>query len=106
MSGKFDILLKKVSLKEEHKQKETHRKAGVFNMPLYRIVPPGGAVIGGEFIPAGVEVSTCNYAVHRNKETFGQDVETFRPERFIEDKSLEANLLHFSQGHRSCLGRK
>jgi len=54
--------------------KETHRKAGVFNMPLYRIVPPGGAMIAGEFIPAGVEVATCNYAVHRNKNIFGLDV--------------------------------
>jgi cytochrome P450 len=32
-------------------------------------------------------VSTSAWAIHCNKEIFGEDVETFRPERWIEEKT-------------------
>lgn len=32
-------------------------------------------------------VSTSAWAIHRNKDIYGEDVETFRPERWIEEKT-------------------
>lgn len=57
------------------------------------------------------------YAMNHSKEIFGQDADTFRPERWIESeqgtgKKIEggtgvwSNLLTFIAGPRSCIGYK
>ena len=75
-------------------------------MPLYRIVPNGGAEIAGLPVAAGTEVSISNYCIHRNSAIF-EDPERFLPERWLgkESNELTTYLLPFSVGHRSCLGR-
>ena len=68
-----------------------------------RMVPAGGAVISGVNLPEGTKVGVnswgassnvahsidmnTNYdplVLHRNKQVFGQDADTYRPERWIE----------------------
>ena len=69
-------------------------------MSLSRVTPAGGIEIEGHFIPEGVSVIPCYlietmltiiqtiigtnaWALHRKAEIFGDDVESFRPERWL-----------------------
>ena len=69
-------------------------------MSLPRVTPAGGIEIDGHFIPEGVSIIPCfleealltviqtvigtnPWVVHRNAEIFGDDVEAFRPERWL-----------------------
>lgn len=77
---------------------------------LERVVPAGGAQICGEHFPAGTVVGVSPWAVGRNKEAFGHDVEVFRPERWTEAseekvRAMERSMLHFGAGNHMCLGR-
>lgn len=85
---------------------ENFRISPVFVMPLMRVVPKGGKVIAGQFVPAGVDVSICNYALHHNPEVFGTDLECFIPERWLKgDYNKSQYLMPFGAGHRACIGR-
>jgi len=46
-------------------------------------VPPAGDTICGVFVPGGTDVYTNFRGLMRNKEVFGEDVDVFRPERFL-----------------------
>ncbi len=69
-------------------------------MSLPRVTPTGGIEIDGHFIPKGVSVPVCYpretlltlsqtiigtnpWVINRNTEIFGDDVESFRPERWL-----------------------
>lgn len=85
---------------------ENFRISPVFVMPLMRVVPDGGKVIAGQFIPGGVDVSICNHALHHDPEVFGPDLESFVPERWLrEDYNKSQYLMQFGAGHRACIGR-
>jgi benzoate 4-monooxygenase len=62
---------------------ENFRISPVFVMPLMRVVPEGGKVIAGQFVPAGVDVSVCNHVLHHDPDVFGADLESFIPERWF-----------------------
>ena len=51
---------------------------------LERHVPKGGVDILGVHLPEDTVVGTNAWVLHRDKEIFGEDVEAFRPERWIE----------------------
>lgn len=51
---------------------------------LERVVPPQGITVLGEFIPGGTIVGCNAWVLHRRPEIFGSDVDTFRPERWLE----------------------
>lgn len=51
---------------------------------LERVVPPQGLDILGETIPGGTIVGCNAWVLHRREEVFGSDVDTFRPERWLE----------------------
>ncbi|KAH9018440.1 putative P450 monooxygenase [Lactarius hengduanensis] len=74
---------------------------------LPRVVPPEGATIGGTFIPGGVSTGYYQWflCVLRSSAIFS-DPDVFIPDRWLgEDaKTLEAWLVSFSKGPRSCLG--
>lgn len=77
---------------------------------MERVTPPEGAVIGGEHIPGGILVSSNAWLVHRHKPTYGEDVEVFRPERWLtsDTKQLAAMnqaLLVFGAGPNTCIGK-
>ncbi|KAI1346041.1 averantin oxidoreductase [Xylaria sp. FL0043] len=79
--------------------------------PHHRIIPAGGAMVNGEFLPAGTSVSIPIYAIANSPLNFAEPG-SFIPERwtgeeeedrFVHDKR-EA-LQPFSYGPRNCIGR-
>jgi cytochrome P450 len=76
-------------------------------MSLPRVVPADGVEVDGKFLPAGTIVGANPWVVHRDQEVFGEEVETFRPERWLErDRSdMDRFFFAFGSGARVCLGR-
>jgi cytochrome P450 len=77
---------------------------------LERIVPPQGMQIVDTFVPGGTIVGCNAWVVHRRPEVFGLDVDTFRPERWIEAspeklKEMKGTMLQFGAGVRTCIGK-
>lgn len=77
---------------------------------LERIVPPQGITILGEFIPGGTIVGCNAWVVHRRPEVFGSEVDSFRPERWLEAspdqlREMKAAMFQFGAGARTCIGK-
>lgn len=77
---------------------------------LERIVPPQGIEIMGEQIPGGTIVGCNAWVLHRRPEIFGEDVDAYRPERWLEAseeklKEMKATMFQFGAGARTCIGR-
>ena len=90
--------------------KETFRLHPAPGLPFERIVPKGGATICGETIPGGTIVGCNAWVIHRRPEIFGDNVEAFVPERWIEvdadhRKVMEGYLIQFGLGARTCIGK-
>jgi cytochrome P450 len=103
--------------------KESFRLHPAAGLPLERVVPPQGAEIAGEFVKGGTIVGCSAWVIHRRREIFGEDVETFRPERWlagqgsdvVDDREREMEekrikemgsvMLHFGMGSRTCIGK-
>jgi cytochrome P450 len=83
-----------------------HLAVGV---PLPRVVPAGGATLGGFFLPEGTWVGMAPWAVNHSKEVFGEDAHIFRPERRLENeeknKYWEEIDVTFGSGYCVCLGK-
>jgi len=77
-------------------------------LPLQRMVPPGGRVIDGYFVPENTIVGCQSYTLHRfNTEVF-PDPEKFLPERWLADDGEADRVRHifaFGAGPRTCIGR-
>jgi cytochrome P450 len=69
--------------------KESLRLHPPISMELPRLVPPEGMLLCGKFVPGGTSVGVSPYIVHRQKDAYGQDAESFRPERWIEAERAE-----------------
>ncbi|ROW03625.1 hypothetical protein VPNG_07148 [Cytospora leucostoma] len=97
--------------------KEAFRLHPAAGLPLERIVPPQGAKIAGRFVPGGTIVGCSAWVIHRNREIFGEDVEVYRPERWLVDetkdrqregarvKEMTGAMLQFGMGSRTCIGK-
>lgn len=90
--------------------KEAFRLHPAAGLPLERIVPSQGAEICGEFIAGGTIVGCSAWVIHRRPEVFGSDVDTYRPERWLEAskesrKEMEGSMFHFGMGARTCIGK-
>lgn len=89
--------------------KESNRHRPTFNIMAERVVPVGGATIGGVHIPGGTIVASNTGGIYTDPSIWGADVDVYRPERWLEGnqeqriKMNRANLL-FSTGKRMCLG--
>jgi len=75
---------------------------------LPRVVPEGGLVVLGRFIPAGTVVGVPTYTIHRDPDVWGYDSDLYRPERWLDTD--KAAMMHktfnvFSAGPRVCVGR-
>ncbi|TKX27084.1 cytochrome P450 monooxygenase-like protein 2 [Elsinoe australis] len=85
-----------------------------------RVVPEKGLTLpDGRFIPGGTIVGMNPRVVHRDRQAFGEDVDTFRPERWLRDVEVgepvevyEARMrkmrdasMPFGWGKRSCSGK-
>jgi cytochrome P450 len=72
---------------------------------LPRLVPKGGAYICGKWFPEGQAVTMTASAVHFDKGVFGEDSESFVPERWLRDgekkaAEMERCILQFGYGPR------
>lgn len=84
---------------------------------LERVVPQGGATVDGYYIPAGTIVGVKGWVIHRNKSIFGEEIDAFRPERWIEATELKRSemkryifsvssfLMHYPPRHQLRNGR-
>ncbi|KAF8756988.1 Cytochrome P450 monooxygenase [Rhizoctonia solani] len=83
---------------------EGMRLHSTFGLGPPRIVPKGGLEICGERFKEGTILSVPSYSLHHNRELWGDDYESFKPERwFGREPGKEYNP--FSFGPRSCVGR-
>ena len=79
-----------------HEALRIHANTG---MILERVVPSEGAVIDGYELPGGTLVGVNGWVIHRNTNVYGDDVDAFRPERWMEasdEKLAEMNKYLFS----------
>jgi len=76
-------------------------------MSLPRVVPEGGATVAGQYLPARTVVGANPWVIHRSKEVYGDDVEAFRPERWMKENNGDMHRFFFAfgAGARTCLGR-
>lgn len=98
---------------------ESLRYTPPVGLMLERVVPEGGLTLpDGRFIPAGVKVGINPTVTSRDEDTFGAEVDVFRPERWLkkEDESdedfskrqrrmMEVTDLAFGAGNRVCMGK-
>jgi cytochrome P450 len=64
--------------------KEAMRLHPATGLPLWRVVPDGGAEICGQYFPAGTVVGLNTWTAHYNEDVFGPDARAFRPERWLD----------------------
>jgi len=78
---------------------------------LLKDVPPEGDSYQGQHIPAGIAIGYSAMGMLMNKKIWGDDAETFRPERFLEGPEDEVQARNstveyaFGYGRWRCLGR-
>ncbi|KAJ5776871.1 Cytochrome p450 family protein [Penicillium odoratum] len=87
---------------------EALRLHPVTGMGFSRIVPQPGVEVDGHFLPAGTAVAPNAWVIHRNKEVYGDDVEVYRPERWLDESKksdMQRFFLAFGGGTRTCIGR-
>ena len=111
MQGDFDS---HISWNEGYKMtylqaciKETMRIHPALGQILPRVVPAGGVHLCGKFIPEGTEVGCNAWTVHRDRAVFGDDVDEWRPERWLDPdeqklKDMERYNFVFGGGSRTC----
>ncbi|KAK5136834.1 hypothetical protein LTR08_001756 [Meristemomyces frigidus] len=90
--------------------KEALRMHPAVGLLLERLVPQGGAEVGGVWLPEGTVIGMNPWVAARDKAVYGNDAYEFRPERWLEadekqSKLMERNFLAFGSGTRSCLGK-
>lgn len=90
--------------------KEAGRLHPPFGLPFERVIPPEGAVISGQHLPGGTFVGISAWAIHRDFETFGEDSDEWRPERWLCDrvtrKRMESALMTVSQAYEPPINQK
>jgi cytochrome P450 len=71
-------------------------------------LPVGGGPAQDEpmFVPKGAVAVMHYYALHRDPSVYGEDVETFRPERWETVHPSNWEFMGFGGGNRECLGRQ
>ncbi|KAI0142734.1 cytochrome P450 [Xylariaceae sp. FL1272] len=100
--------------------KEAFRMHPAAGLPLERIVPEPGMDIAGCYVKGGTIVGCSAWLIHRRAEIFGDDVDTYRPERWLVDSSLSekekseregriremnGHMFQFGMGSRTCIGK-
>lgn len=81
--------------------KEALRMHPAVGLLLERVVPRGGAEVGGAWLAGGTVVGINPWVAARDKEVYGEDADNFRPERWLETdgeqlKAMERNFLAVS----------
>lgn len=90
--------------------KEALRLHPAAGLPLERVVPEQGMDIAGHWVSGGTIVGCNAWVIHRREDLFGADVDSFRPERWLEAdgervKVMNGNMFQFGAGSRTCIGK-
>ncbi|KAJ5294898.1 cytochrome P450 pisatin demethylase [Penicillium antarcticum] len=90
--------------------KEALRVHPATGFPIFRVVPPGGEVLAGQFFPEGTNVGVNSWVSHYDTNVYGPDAASFRPERWLEANEqqarlMEQNFMPFGMGSRTCIGK-
>ena len=68
-----------------------------FCLPFERVVPREGIAIGSHFLPGGTVIGMSPWVVNHHPQTFGEDADDWRPERWLEDcdkyREMEQSIL-------------
>ncbi|EXA30606.1 hypothetical protein FOVG_18026 [Fusarium oxysporum f. sp. pisi HDV247] len=76
---------------------------------LPRLVPKGGANLGGFYFPEGTHVGASAWVLHFDKSTFGPDADIYRPERWLQpeldQETRNGMMFTFGGGSRACIGK-
>ncbi|CAG8400839.1 unnamed protein product [Penicillium salamii] len=87
---------------------ESLRMYPPFVTSLARLVPTGGALVSGHFVPERTVVACHHYASYHSESNFRYP-DQFIPERWLGDPAFENDrkdvLQPFSLGPRACLGK-
>ncbi|KEZ40095.1 hypothetical protein SAPIO_CDS9109 [Scedosporium apiospermum] len=89
--------------------KEAMRIRPAVGLNITRVVPPEGAELDGISLEGGTVVAVNGWVLHRDKATFGQDADVYRPERWLQDEEtarrMERYMFQFGGGAHVCIGR-
>ncbi|KFY67685.1 hypothetical protein V496_01471 [Pseudogymnoascus sp. VKM F-4515 (FW-2607)] len=98
--------------------KESLRMHPGIGLVMERVVPEGGLYLkNGYAIPKGTIVGMNPWVVHRDKDVFGPDAESFNPERWLQPDTeissmfqermsrMNSATLTFGAGKRVCIGQ-
>ncbi|KAI1404963.1 cytochrome P450 [Hypoxylon fuscum] len=89
--------------------KEAMRLRPAVGVDISRYVPPEGIEVEGRHLPGGTRLALNGWVLHRDKATFGEDAEFYRPERWLDDpegaKVMERYMFQFGGGAHVCIGR-
>lgn len=80
----------------------------IFEIALPRTVPPECLTICDRFISGGYVVVGINAAVMHFDKVFGQDADSFNPDRWMEvarANYMDKYMMAFGGGTRTCLGK-
>ncbi|RDW66665.1 cytochrome P450-10 [Coleophoma crateriformis] len=73
-----------------------------------RVVPDGGEMVGGEWVPGGTTLYASTYSMNRSEKNW-TDPDKFAPERWLKDPKYanddKAAFAPFSLGTRNCIGK-
>ena len=76
--------------------KEALRIHPAVGFQLERVTPKGGITLCQTYLPEGTIVGMNAWVLHRDKQVFGDDVETFRPERWLDASEEQLRLMNRS----------
>jgi cytochrome P450 len=86
-----------------------------YHPPLFtllpKVVPPGGDTLEGKFVPSGTKIAVNPPAMMRHIPTFGEDVDVFKPDRWMnapptKRTEMERTVeLIFGLGRFMCAGK-
>ncbi|KAK4548038.1 hypothetical protein LTR36_010758 [Oleoguttula mirabilis] len=90
--------------------KEALRMHPAVGLLMERVVPEGGADVGGVWLSEGTIIGMNSWVAARDRAVYGEDAYEFRPERWLEAdeiqlKLMDRNFLAFGAGARTCLGK-
>lgn len=89
---------------------ESFRLHPAVGMTQEKVVPAQGITICGHYIPGHTIVGCNPWVLQRRPEIYGDDVDCFRPERWLEAsvdqlKDMKAAMFQFGGGSRTCIGK-